>query len=149
MASHHEKIERISDLLRQAQAVLASVNALPAKRRPIDYFLPMLAANADNESITDADFRALVRRTLSSVLLPPERVVVMTNLGEGYQIGGVWFKGRGQGGISQVSLSGTERVVEWTYLTSDVPGLAFGAKQRPNARFCCDDSPDKRVELEK
>lgn len=65
----------------EAQATLAAIDlyATPVRGGP---FPPTLAANVDNEKLSDADFRLFVRNSLRGLVFPPDRQVVMTNRGE-------------------------------------------------------------------
>lgn len=64
---NEERIERASNLLQQAQAVLATVDFPPPSKSAADYFIPTLAANVENEELSDADFRQLVRNSLKTL----------------------------------------------------------------------------------
>ena len=56
MTANQERIEQAIRLLTQAQAGLAAIDFSPA-RSAADMFLPTLAANVDNDKLSDADFR--------------------------------------------------------------------------------------------
>lgn len=65
--TNQEQLERVTNLLKQAGAVLETIDLTPRKS-PAEMFLQTLAANLDNEKLTDADFRQFVRNSLPDVL---------------------------------------------------------------------------------
>jgi hypothetical protein len=114
--TNQEQIERATNLLTQAQAVLATVTFDVALRSsPADLFIPTLVANVDNEKLSDAEFRLFVRNSLPTVSLPPERQVVMTNRGEAYRVGGLWFKWHGTIG-SKIAIKDQDSITDWHYV---------------------------------
>lgn len=114
MPTNQDQIERANNLLAQAQAVLATVDLKPV-RSPADIFLPTLAANVDNDKLSDADFRDFVRRSLPTATRPPEKQVVMTNLGEAYLICDLWFKWHGTFG-SKVAIRDQASITDWRFV---------------------------------
>ena len=58
MSPNQERIEQAIRLLTQAQAGLATIDFTPT-RSAADTFLPTLAANVDNEKLSDANFGCL------------------------------------------------------------------------------------------
>lgn len=72
MNTNQEQIERVRHLLTQAQAVLATVD-LARRPSPAGLFIPTLAANVDNEKLSDADFRQFVRNSLAAIPFSPPK----------------------------------------------------------------------------
>lgn len=109
--TNQEQIERVSNLLKQAGAVLETIDLKP-RTSPAEIFLQTLAANLDNEKLTDADFRQFVRNSLPGVVFPADRQVVMTNQGEAYRLNGLWFKWHGTMG-SKVAMKDQDSITTW------------------------------------
>lgn len=61
-----EQLERVTNLLTQAQAVLATVDVSPRRKSPADCLVETIAANVDNDKLTDADFRNFIRNSLKA-----------------------------------------------------------------------------------
>jgi hypothetical protein len=94
-------------------------NAPPAAASVAHHTIAFLAANVDNLSITDKEFRNLVRSCLSVPVLrvaagefPPERQVVMTNRGKAYMHHGLWFVWHGVVG-SQTAIRDQSSIKTW------------------------------------
>ena len=114
MPTNQERIEQAAHLLTEAQATLAAIDLAP-RRSAADIFLQTLAANVDNEKLTDADFRLFVRNSLRGLVFPPDRQVVMTNRGEAYRIGKLWFKWHGSVG-SKVAIKDQASITDWHFV---------------------------------
>lgn len=114
MHTNQERIELAAHLLTEAQATLAAIDLTP-RRSAADIFLPTLAANVDNDKLTDADFRLFVRNSLRGLVFPPDRQVVMTNRGEAYRIGNLWFKWHGSVG-SKVAIKDQASITDWHFV---------------------------------
>ena len=84
MSRNQEQIERVTNLLKQAGAALEAIDITPCPS-PAEMFMRTLAANLDNDKLSDADFRQLVRNSLPGIAFPEDRHVVMTNRGEAYR----------------------------------------------------------------
>lgn len=56
MNTNQEQLERVANLLKQAGAVLETIDLTP-RASPAEIFLRTLAANLDNVFLSDADFR--------------------------------------------------------------------------------------------
>lgn len=109
--TNQEQIERVSNLLKQAGAVLETVDLKP-RSSPAEMFLRTLAANLDNEKLTDTDFRLFVRNSLPGVVFPEDKQVVMTNKGEAFRLNGLWFKWHGTMG-SKVAMKDQASITTW------------------------------------
>ena len=114
MTANQERIEQSIRLLTQAQAGLATIDFTPT-RSAADMFLPTLAANVDNDKLSDADFRIFVRNSLRGLVFPPDRQVVMTNRGEAYRSGNLWFKWHGSVG-SKVAIKDKASITDWHFV---------------------------------
>lgn len=64
MPSNEVQLERVTNLLSQAQAVIATISLPKPKSSLADQFVKTLSANVDNERLSDAEFRAFVRNSL-------------------------------------------------------------------------------------
>lgn len=65
---NQERLERVSNLLSQAQAVVATIDSRPqTQMSPADCFMETLAANACNSNLSDAEFRQFVLNSLSGM----------------------------------------------------------------------------------
>jgi len=76
MPTSEDKIKNLRALLEQVVSIankavsVASEIEIPTTRKSdADYFIPTLAANLDNEKLTDADFRQFVRNSLCGLKL--------------------------------------------------------------------------------
>lgn len=56
MNTNQEQLERVANLLKQADAVLETIDLTP-RTSPAEVFLRTLAVNLDNVYLSDADFR--------------------------------------------------------------------------------------------
>ena len=92
MNSNQEQIERVANLLKQAGSVLETIDLRP-RPSPAEMFMRTLAANLDNDKLSDADFRQFVRNSLPGIVFPEDRQVVVTNRGEAYRLNGLWCRG--------------------------------------------------------
>jgi len=118
MNTNQEQLERVINLLKQAGAVLETID-LKVSPSPAEIFLRTLAANLDNEKLSDADFRQFVRNSLPGVVFPEDRQVVVTNQGEAYRLNGLWFKWHGSIG-SKVAMKNQDSITTW-YHRQDLP----------------------------
>lgn len=114
MPTNQEQIVRLTNLLKQAGAVLETIDLKP-RPSPAEMFLRTLAANLDNHKLSDADFRQFVRNSLPGVVFPEERQVVMTNQGEAYRLNGLWFKWHGTMG-SKVAMKDQDSITTWHHI---------------------------------
>ena len=97
MNRNQEQIERVANLLKQAGSALETID-LRLRPSAAEMFMRTLAANLDNDKLSDADFRQLVRNTLPGIVFPEDRHVVMTNRGEAYRLNGCGSRGTGTAG---------------------------------------------------
>ena len=114
MNSNQEQIERVANLLKQAGSVLEDIDLTP-RPSPAEMFMRTLVANLDNDKLSDADFRQLVRNSLPEIVFPEDRHVVMTNRGEAYRLNGLWFAWHGNCG-SKVAMKDQEAITTWRYV---------------------------------
>ena len=114
MNSNQEQIERVANLLKQAGSVLETIDLRP-RPSPAEMFMRTLVANLDNDKLSDADFRQLVRNSLPEIVFPEDRHVVMTNRGEAYRLNGLWFAWHGNCG-SKVAMKDQEAITTWRYV---------------------------------
>ena len=114
MNTNQEQLECVANLLKQAGAVLDTVDLTP-RESPAEVFLRTLAANLDNEYLSDADFRQSVRNSLPGAVFPEDRQVVLTNLGEAYRLNGLWFKWHGTMG-SKVAIKDQDSIKTWVHV---------------------------------
>lgn len=113
MNSGQETIERVTNILKQAASALETIDLTP-RRSPAEMFLRTLAANLDNDKLSDTDFRQFVRNSLPGIVFPEDRHVVMTNCGEAYRLNGLWFRWHGNCG-SKVAMKDQDAITTWRY----------------------------------
>lgn len=113
MNTNQEQLERVANLLKQAGAVLETIDLTPRKT-PAEVFLRTLAANLNNANLSDADFRQFVRNSLPGVVFPEDRQVVLTNVGEAYRLNGLWFKWHGTIG-SRIAIKDQDSITTWAH----------------------------------
>ena len=114
MNSNQEQIERVANLLKQAGSALETIDLRP-RPSAAEMFMRTLAANLDNDKLSDADFRHLVRNSLPGIAFPEDRHVVMTNRGEAYRLNGLWFAWHGNCG-SKVAMKDQGAITTWRYV---------------------------------
>ena len=116
--TNKNQLERVTNLLPQARADLGTIVFRPPRQSAADSFTATLAANVDNDRMTDAEFRQFVRNSLPAIefTFPTERQVVLTNIGEAYCVGGYWFKWWGDAGGSKMAIKNQESITEWKYV---------------------------------
>ena len=61
-----EQLERVKNLLAQAQAVVETIDCRP-QMSLADHLVQTLAANVSNGNLSDAEFRAFVANSLSGM----------------------------------------------------------------------------------
>ena len=93
--------------------MLETLNLRP-RETPAEIFLRTLAANLDNNKLTDAEFRQFVRNSLPGFVFPEDRQVVVTNRGEAYRLNGLWFKWHGTMG-SRVAMKDQDSITTWAH----------------------------------
>lgn len=113
MNTNQEQLERVANLLKQAGAVLETIDLTP-RLSPAEVFLRTLAANLDNVYLSDADFRQFVRNSLPGAVFPEDRQVVLTNVGEAYRLNGLWFKWHGTIG-SKIAIRDQDSITTWAH----------------------------------
>ena len=113
MNKNQEQIERVTNLVKQAGAVLETIDLRP-RETPAEIFLRTLAANLDNNKLTDAEFRQFVRNSLPGVVFPEDRHLVVTNHGEAYRLNGLWFKWHGTMG-GRVAMKDQDSITTWAH----------------------------------
>ena len=114
MSRNQEQIERVTNLLKQAGSALEDIDLTP-RPSPAEMFMRTLVANLDNDKLSDADFRQLVRNSLPEIVFPEDRQVVVTNRGEAYRLNGLWFRWHGNCG-SKVAMKDQEAITTWQYI---------------------------------
>ena len=114
MNTNQEQLERVTNLLKQAGAVLETIDLTP-RASPADIFLRTLAVNLDNVFLSDADFRQFVRNSLPGAVFPEDLQVVLTNIGEAYRVNGLWFKWHGTIG-SKVAIKDQDSITTWAHV---------------------------------
>ena len=114
MNSNQEQIERVTNILKQAGSALEAID-LTHRQSPAEMFMRTLAANLDNDKLSDAELRQFVRNSLPGIVFPEDRHVVMTNRGAAYRLNGLWFAWHGNCG-SKVAMKDQGAITTWHYI---------------------------------